>query len=192
MLTQAISKSEAATRQLELAIRLYFQDVDLIGIHTLAGAAQGILRDLLAPSGASRTITPRQSSSHRSQRNYVVKMVREAIGFLKHADHEPHRILRFNPNWTDFLLYDAIAKHIRLTRTLPHSHIIFLLWVTSKYPTVLLFENLLGEGATQLNELRLLFPRLGGVGGQKCTFLAALEAPPNNAFSGRLMPRAEA
>lgn len=192
MLTQAISKPEAATRQLELAIRLYFQDADLVGVHTLAGAAQGILGDLLAQSGASHAIPAPQHSSHRSQHRYVVKMVREAIGFLKHADHEPHRILRFNPNWTDFLLYDAIAKHIRLTRTLPHSHTIFLLWVTSKYPTVLLFENLLGEGAARLNELRLLFPRLGGVGAQKGTFLAALAAPPNKAFSGRLTPRAEA
>lgn len=41
-----ISKLDAAKRQLETAIRLYFNEADPISIHTLAGAAHTILSDI--------------------------------------------------------------------------------------------------------------------------------------------------
>jgi hypothetical protein len=180
MSIQHISKIDAATRQLDLAIRLYFQDGDVIGVHTLCGAAHGILTDLRAQSAASGRAAPSvtQTAAQRSQRKYVVKMVHDAVGFLKHANRDPKRMLRFNPRWTDFLLYDAIRIYVRLTGKITHSNIIFLLWVTSKYPTVLLFDDIVGE---RVAELRRLFPRLGSAGTQKRTFLTAME--------NRLTPR---
>ena len=174
MTVQSISKVQAATRQLHMAILLYFQDADIVGVHTLAGAAHGILSDLL-PSNASKKVAVRRAQNHKSQHRYVSKMVREAVGFLKHADRNPERLLRFNPNWTDFLIYDSIAMHVRLTHTITHPNATFLLWITAKYPTVLLFDDILGEGVGKLREL---FPRLGTAGVQKRTFLRALE-PPN-------------
>ena len=171
MSTLLISKIEAATRQLDLAIQLHFLDADVIGVHTLGGATHGILCDLLAQSAASSEVFVPHSNAHRSQRKYVVKMVRDAVGFLKHADREPER-LRFHPGWTDFLLYNAVEMHIRLTREITRSNAIFLLWITSKYPTVVLFDDFLGEG---VSELRRLFPRLGG-GIQKLPFLMALKS----------------
>jgi hypothetical protein len=176
MSAKSISKINAASRQLDLAIRLHFQDADVIGVHTLGGAAHGILRDLLAQSAGSSGVSVPHSNAHRSQHKYVVKMVRDAIGFLKHADRDPKRMLRFNSRWTDFLLYDAIEMHIRLTREVTHSNAIFLIWVTSKYPTVILFDEILGEG---IAELRRLFPRLGRAGTQKRPFLTVLDAVPN-------------
>ena len=41
-----VSKIEAAERQIELSMRLLFQNEDPIGIHTLAAAGFRILRDL--------------------------------------------------------------------------------------------------------------------------------------------------
>jgi hypothetical protein len=171
MAMQSISKRQAATRQLHLAILLYFQDADIFGVHTLAGAAHGILEDLLARSNDPKPIKVRREKTHRSQHKYVTKMVREAIAFLKHADRSPERELRFNPGWTDFLIYDSIERHIRLTREITHPNAIFLLWITAKYPTVLLFDDVLKEGIAKLREL---FPRLGTTGTQRDTFLKAL------------------
>ena len=42
-----ISKLDAAKRQLEMAIKLYFNDDDPISIHTLASASEEILMKLL-------------------------------------------------------------------------------------------------------------------------------------------------
>jgi hypothetical protein len=43
MAIQLISKLEAATRQLNMAIVSYFQDADPLSVHTLAGAAHRLL-----------------------------------------------------------------------------------------------------------------------------------------------------
>jgi hypothetical protein len=99
-------------------------------------------------------------------------MVREAINFLKHADHDPDASLSFNTDWTDFLLYDAIHLHLSLAKRLTDESTFFLMWITSKYPTVRLLDDLT-EG--RIEELRRLFPVLGSTDTQKCTFLTALE-----------------
>ena len=104
-------------------------------------------------------------------------MVDDAKNFLKHADRDPKSVLSFNTDWTDFLMYDAIAMHVRLTGKLTRENIIFLLWVTAKYPKVLLFASLVADGilaADDIDELRRVFPRLAVVDAQKRTFLAAL------------------
>lgn len=46
-----ISKLEAARRQLEAAIRLFFLNGDPVAIHTLTGAARGLLGDLSHAEG---------------------------------------------------------------------------------------------------------------------------------------------
>jgi hypothetical protein len=49
--TLQISKVAAAQRQLDAAIRLFFQREDELAIHTVAAAALGILRDLIKRRG---------------------------------------------------------------------------------------------------------------------------------------------
>jgi hypothetical protein len=46
-----VSKLDAAKRQLETAIRLYFSDGDPVSIHTLTAAAYNILRDVTKQKG---------------------------------------------------------------------------------------------------------------------------------------------
>ena len=48
-----ISKTEAAERQLDAAIRLFFATDDWIAVHTLAAASGRILRDLTEQQGSS-------------------------------------------------------------------------------------------------------------------------------------------
>jgi ribosomal protein S7 len=43
---ETVTKLEVAERQLRVAIRLFFERRDMIAVHTLAAAAQGVLRDL--------------------------------------------------------------------------------------------------------------------------------------------------
>jgi hypothetical protein len=170
---EPISKLDAATRQLDLAIRLFFDDADPIGVHTLAGAAHGILCGLRAHGGRHHGPRVRLTPKERANRRLVERNVAEAKNFLKHADRDPSKILYFHPNWKDFLLYDAIAMHIRLSGNITTSSIFFLVWVSAKYPELMLFDRM--SGAKELmDRLRLAFPALGDVGVQKRTFRAAM------------------
>ena len=82
-------------------------------------------------------------------------------------------MLTFNPDWTDFLMLEAVHRHISLAATLKLADVLFLVWLSSKYPSVLLLDNTpLGASAA---EFRRIFPKLGGsIGEKKRTFLAAL------------------
>ena len=51
--TIIVAKLDAAKRQLETAIRLYFSNGDPISIHTLAGAAYNIVWDVNKKRGGS-------------------------------------------------------------------------------------------------------------------------------------------
>ena len=55
--SQVVSKLEAARRQLETAVRLYFASQDDVAIHTLAAAAHQVLADLKKAQGGSPTIS---------------------------------------------------------------------------------------------------------------------------------------
>jgi hypothetical protein len=171
MTIQSISKLDAATRQLHMAIVLYFQDADPICVHTLAGTAHGLLRDLLVRRGRVSSVRERDEKVQPEHRTFVTRMVNDAKNFLKHADRDPDHVLTFNTDWTDFLLYEAIWMHISLALDLTRTNIFFLLWITAKYPTVLLLDKSAADG---IAELRRIFPKLGGVDVQRRTFLAAL------------------
>jgi hypothetical protein len=57
-----VSKIEAALRQLETAIQLYFSDGDPISVHTLTAAAYNVLRDVTARTGTDRIILRGQNA----------------------------------------------------------------------------------------------------------------------------------
>lgn len=78
---QIISKVDAADRQLRVAIRLFFERKDLLAVHTLAAAAQGILTDLTRPKDI-KIIFDRLDPDLR-------RAFRAAQNFLKHADKDP-------------------------------------------------------------------------------------------------------
>jgi hypothetical protein len=176
MATQKVFKLEAATRQLTIAIALYFQDADPLGVHTLAGAAHGILYHLVVRNGGESSVRPRDKSGQ----SLVAKMVIKGINFLKHADRDPDDVLVFNPDWTDFLVFDAIRMSLELAgpKALLKENGIFLLWLSVKYPNVPLFDRFadtIGAGY-ELAELKRIFPALGGIDAKKRTFLSALNS----------------
>jgi hypothetical protein len=180
MTIQTVSKLEAAKRQLDLAILLYFQDADQLSVHTLAGAAHGLLYNLLvARKGGESNVRPKE----RAVNPFLAEMIINAINFLKHADRDPDKVLTFNSDWTDFLVFDAIHMHAKLdlpdlpTAFQNKSNLIFLLWLSLKYPNVPLldqFADTIGQG-TLLAELKRIFPEYGGaIDKKKAFFLSAL------------------
>jgi hypothetical protein len=84
-----ISKMDAAARQLETAIDLYFSNGDSLSVHTLAHAAFRILFDLYPHL---------QSDDFSKQIDAMIqtegwKPFSRTANFLKHADRDPHETL---------------------------------------------------------------------------------------------------
>jgi hypothetical protein len=160
MALQTLTKTEAATRQLHLAVELYFQDADPLAIHTLAGAAHGLTGDLLRhsnPEAYGREL----ENIHPDSRALVKRMISEAKNFLKHADRDPDSVLQFNPDWNDFLLMQAISRHIKLVGSVDLRVAIFLVWLLAKYPALAVPEYFAG---VSIAELREAFPKLEKAG----------------------------
>lgn len=90
MTETAISKLEAARRQLDCAIRLRLANEDSVAVHTLAYAAFVILRDLVRKKGHSmaEVVGVLHDKSSKMGRDFS-----DVPNFLKHADRDPDAML---------------------------------------------------------------------------------------------------
>jgi hypothetical protein len=113
-----VSKLEAATRQIETAIALYFQDGDPVSIHTLACAAYEILETLNQRSGGQPTI--RQQFGNDIKPEYVkffYSRLASARNFFKHAKSDPDASIEFSQLESEVVMLDACLTHKRLAMT---------------------------------------------------------------------------
>lgn len=111
-----ISKLDAARRQLESAIRLFFRNGDPIAIHTLAGGARGLLRDLAHRDGRETRLDQLLSEGIRPEHlSKVRSMLVEAQNFFKHANRDADALFDFNPATTEYLLWDCCLIYEDLT-----------------------------------------------------------------------------
>lgn len=105
-----LSKLEAATRQLRMAIRLLFEGVDPVPVHTLVGASSIILADLV-----ERKVPEKSWDRFAQQTNNIsapeyFRVMREVQNFLKHAKGDPDATLDFNPKDTESLAFWAVLN----------------------------------------------------------------------------------
>lgn len=127
-MSEGISKLEAAQRQLDCAIRLFFENEDSLAVHTLAHAALRVLLDLYRHRG--------RDDFHQQ----LDSLVEERLGwrgfnrvpnFLKHADQDPEELLRWHSPEDTFctLGFAAILYRRMLGRFTPEMRA-FDNWIT--------------------------------------------------------------
>lgn len=113
-----ISKLDAAKRQLEVAIRLYFHFGDPVAIHTLTAAAYNVLKDINSHRGGEQVLMKAQLAKEFIRPEYqkeFIKKLNEAENFFKHANSDPEAVLKFKPRQSEFLLWEAVEIYQRLT-----------------------------------------------------------------------------
>jgi len=112
-----LTKLDASKRQLEIAIRLYFNGSDPVSIHTLTCAAYGILRDLNKQRGGSKLLMTERLMDFvkDGHKNEVRTMLSKAQNYFKHADRDHNETLKFNPKLSEFLLLEGCWKYRELT-----------------------------------------------------------------------------
>lgn len=104
----SISKLDAAVRQLDAAIRLFFSGADPIVVHTLAASAGNIFADIAEHRncGVSWRIRMRDDAGLSTGR--IKYILHEAWNFFKHANHDPEGVLQFEEVDSEHLMFVAV------------------------------------------------------------------------------------
>ena len=132
---ETITKLEAARRQLDQAIKLFFEGRDALSIHTLASAAQGILRDIAKATGAQHLSIlhdhPQISPEHRKD---WVRAINAPRNFFKHADNDPNGTLKFSEIENENLLLDSVLLYNTVAQQYLSAANVYIGWFTTKNP----------------------------------------------------------
>lgn len=114
-----IGKLDAARRQLDVAVRIFFSHGDEIALHTLAAAARNVLFDLCShrkvkpPMSIDSLVEDFTKPEHR---DLIRRKLRQPENFFKHADRDPEERLIFNSEAIEFRLLEAVEAYLALTR----------------------------------------------------------------------------
>jgi hypothetical protein len=141
-LTLRVTKIDAAHRQLQTAIRMWFYDQDAVSVHTLAFAAYEIAHfvsksrkpnrpDLLLDSGYVKP----------DKRREFNQAFREAANFFKHADRDPEASIEFAPGISDIFLYFAVVGLHEAGVNLATEIRAFVFWMQVTYPEIMLSQD---------------------------------------------------
>ncbi len=112
MNSEKISKIDAACRQLNTAIKLWFADGDLVSIHTLACSAHQIVHDINQQKGGRDLIYDSLviKDEYRRQANRIFK---NPYNFFKHADKDASKDVELKPDLTEFfIMFTLIGLNI--------------------------------------------------------------------------------
>ena len=158
--TLTISKLDAAKRQLETVIRLYFSDADPVAMHTLTGAAYNVLRDITSKRGAEPMFIKDEMFKfvNPGYEKTIREKVNEAENFFKHADRDHASTLDFNPDATELLLQDACHQYQKLTGEQPPLFSLYRTWFMAQFPDMYVLPE---ETKRALRELGPSVLRMG-------------------------------
>ena len=130
---------------------MFFQEEDVISMHTVVCAAQGVLRDLAMRQGINVSIKDSPLVSGEAHREFL-NSVNYLQNFFKHADKDPQSraSFRFKAAW--LFILDSVVLFNALQQPLSHEMRVFLMWLQLTHPGLLCVEraeqHLLGIRAT--------------------------------------------
>ena len=119
MPNEVVTKIDAAVRQLDCAVELFFEDSDPVPIHTLACAAHQIVHDINRSQGGPELIFDATRKAGSDKRKLLGALRRHA-NYFKHAnvDSCPNCGIRFFPEVTEIIIYSAIVGLCQLKQKL--------------------------------------------------------------------------
>lgn len=146
---EKITKIDVARRQIDQAIRLFFDGGDTVSIHTIASAAAQVVADLGRPLGLGFTRNKAVIKAVRWKE--FRQLITEYEVFFKHADQnpDPNATLDFHPEMSELTLFEAIEVLRQLTGKLSCEAFWFTIWMFSNQPDLLLDSPLKREMETR-------------------------------------------
>lgn len=130
-----INKTEAARRQIDAAIRMLFAYEDPVAIHTLAGAAFRILRDLAGKRSDSYMQKVTQAMIKPGMESEFWRQWNTSTNFLKHADKDPEAMLEnVDEEANEGILFMASLYYQDLGHQLTSEMITLVGWYAAIHP----------------------------------------------------------
>jgi hypothetical protein len=105
-----ISKLDAARRQVDVAIRLLFDGVDPVAVHTLIGAASVIITDLVEKHHPENSWDRYAQEANKITASEYFQVMRKPQNFLKHARDDADATLDFDPKDTESVAFWAVMN----------------------------------------------------------------------------------
>jgi hypothetical protein len=131
-----VTKREAAVRQLNQSIRLFFRRGDMLAVHTLTGAAFQLLADIGKISG----VVSRFRSTELIRPDRMTEWIRalnSTQNFLKHAASDPEATHRYAEEGTILFLYEAVELAGRVISDDSRERLAFRLWFVFSFPEII-------------------------------------------------------
>ena len=144
-----ISKVDAAKRQLETAITLYFRNSDPVSIHALTMAAYDILWQLCKAQGITANAIKDAELVRPDKKKEFADMMNSSQNFFKHADKDPDKNLDFRPKVTEFFINEACRMYELLSGETIKSFQLYKGWFITQHPDLFSEPKVL-EAARQL------------------------------------------
>lgn len=104
------SKRDAAKRQLNAAIRLFFAAGDPVAVHCLASSAANLYSDLVEKTTVKDSWRKRFAGTGDYRGNEVKQVLNHAWNFFKHGDRDADEELDFEETQTELMLFYAILE----------------------------------------------------------------------------------
>ena len=108
-----LSRAQTAKRQLDAAIRDFFLYDDLVSAHLLAWAALDVITDVAKATGKTTIRSLMRANMSTTVAKAWSKAERDHYNFMKHADRDPHRMVRLIPEMSAFALYIACRDYLK-------------------------------------------------------------------------------
>ncbi len=105
-----LTKEEVATRQLDTAIKLFFNAGDVVSVHTLAAASATVFGDILEKRGETSWREKIVEDHPDLKKSQVYNILRNAQNFFKHARDDPDGVLEFSNTENDAVIMIATLE----------------------------------------------------------------------------------
>ena len=133
-----VNKIDAARRQVEAAIRLFFSNEDPVAIHTLVFAGLGILKDLAEIRSDANFHHEILGQFKPDKKKEILKFLNRVANFLKHADRDPDETLKdIKEEANDGFLLLACLYYKDIKKSLTPTMLVFCGWFTVLHPDLL-------------------------------------------------------
>jgi hypothetical protein len=129
-----LTKLEAACRQLNTAIRLWFSNGDPVSIFALAYPAHEIVHRLYRHRGLMDLIYDSKLIKEEYREQWA-KGLKRGASFLKHADKDPHAIIEFDPNLTLMHIIGSVLGLSRMGVAPSDEMAALLTWLYIHFPS---------------------------------------------------------
>ena len=152
-----LTKRIVAQRQLVAAIRLLFNEADLVPVYSLAANAWEII-DTLATRAGIDSISNQAREQIPLDRDLKYHYINSPYrNFFKHADRDPDAsVPPLNDGNVESIVFLAVEDYLRLFGMSPIEFQVYQLWYLAKYAEKLSTKAM----ARVLDEIRVTFPNI--------------------------------